>query len=153
MKKTNKVYGNSKKKSINKSTNKKSKKNNETIQNNEFIITTFLELLNMIKLFHWQTHSYSQHIATDDLFKKLNSNIDKFVEVLLGKYNTRIHFIKTQFKLLDIKTSKTFIEKIHKYREFFIKLDEHFKTSTDLLTIRDEILVDINQFLFLMSLN
>ena len=41
------------------------------------IVLTFLEFLNMIKLYHWKTRSYSQHKATDELYGRLNENIDK----------------------------------------------------------------------------
>ena len=47
------------------------------------IVQTFLEMLNTVKLYHWKTHSYAQHKATDELYSKLNENIDTFVEILL----------------------------------------------------------------------
>ena len=43
----------------------------------EQITVYFLEMLMMIKLFHWKTHSYATHKATDELYSKLNSNIDR----------------------------------------------------------------------------
>ena len=47
------------------------------------ITVVFLEMLMMVKLFHWKTHSYATHKATDDLYDSLNDNIDKFIEFLL----------------------------------------------------------------------
>lgn len=42
----------------------------------------FLFLMrNQIKLYHWQTHLYSRHTATDNALTKLDENIDEFVEV------------------------------------------------------------------------
>ena len=49
------------------------------------VVVKFLQILNTIKLYHWRTNSYATHKATDDAYDKLNANIDKFVEVLLGK--------------------------------------------------------------------
>ena len=49
------------------------------------ITVVFLEMLLMIKLYHWKTTSYATHKATDELYSKLNENIDSFIEVLLGK--------------------------------------------------------------------
>ena len=46
----------------------------------------FIELLNMIKLYHWETRSYAQHEASDRLHESLSKHIDEFVEVLIGKY-------------------------------------------------------------------
>ena len=36
------------------------------------ITVKFMEILMMIKLYHWKTHSYSTHKATDELYSKLN---------------------------------------------------------------------------------
>ena len=52
------------------------------------IVVKFLQMLNTIKLFHWRTYSYPAHKATDDLYESLNSHIDRFIEILLGK-NTK----------------------------------------------------------------
>ena len=54
------------------------------------IVKTLLELLNHVKLYHWNTHVYSVHKSTDELYKNLDENIDKFVEVFLGKNKIRI---------------------------------------------------------------
>ena len=52
------------------------------------ITIVFLEILMMVKLFHWKTTSYATHQATDELYTKLNSNIDTFIEngILYGIY-------------------------------------------------------------------
>jgi len=44
------------------------------------ISATFLEMLLMVKLFHWKTTSYATHKATDELYLKLNANIDSFIK-------------------------------------------------------------------------
>ena len=46
------------------------------------ISVVFLEMLLMVKLFHWKTTSYATHKATDELYDKLNENIDSFIEIL-----------------------------------------------------------------------
>ena len=48
------------------------------------ITIVFMEILMIVKLYHWKTHSYATHKATDELYSKLNDNIDHFIEVLLG---------------------------------------------------------------------
>jgi hypothetical protein len=55
-------------------------------------VFTFLEFINVVKLYHWNTRSYSEHKATDELHDSLSKHIDKFVEVMLG--NKRIPNIK-----------------------------------------------------------
>jgi hypothetical protein len=34
----------------------------------------FLEILLMVKLYHWKTHSYATHKATDQLYDDLNDH-------------------------------------------------------------------------------
>ena len=119
------------------------------------IVKIFIEMLNMVKLYHWKTRSYAQHKATDDLYEKMNEHIDKFVEVLLGKDGTRIQMMQTKISLLDPHNIDNFKERIFEYREFLVDLNLIFNktTDSDLLNIRDEILADINQFLYLLTFN
>ena len=76
------------------------------------IVRIFIEMLNLIKLYHWKTRSYAQHKATDELYERLNSHIDKFVEVLLGKCESRIHMVNGRIQLID-QNLKTFKSKIY----------------------------------------
>lgn len=117
------------------------------------IIRLFLEMLNVVKLYHWKTRSYSQHKATDELYGKLNDHIDTFVEVLLGKDQSRIQMVEKDIKLMDYSDTRDFQSKVLEYRSFLTDMNIYFDASrdTDLLNIRDEILGDINQFLYLMT--
>jgi len=120
---------------------------------NPRIVQKFMELLTMIKLYHWKTHSYSQHKATDELYSKLNENIDKFVEVLLGKSKNRINMMETKMKMYDLDNKSELKEHIFEYRQFLIDMERDFspKKDSDLFSIRDDILGDLNQFLYLLS--
>ena len=117
------------------------------------IARIFLEMLNTVKLYHWKTRSYAQHKATDELYEKLNGHVDTFIEVLLGKDESRIKMIEKRCELLDFNESKDFKDRIYDYREFLTDMGKYFdsKRDTDLLNIRDEILGDINHFLYLMT--
>jgi DNA-binding ferritin-like protein len=116
------------------------------------IVKVFFEMLNIVKLYHWKTKSYSQHKATDELYAKLNELIDKFVEILLGKDESRLKMMEKHIKLVDYNTTKDFKSRIHEYREFLIDMNRIFdKRDTDLLNIRDEILGTLNQFLYLLT--
>ena len=50
------------------------------------IVCLMMTLRDQIKIYHWQTMSFPRHKATDELVGKLDDNIDKFVEVYMGKY-------------------------------------------------------------------
>jgi len=119
------------------------------------IVQTFLEMLNTVKLYHWKTESYAQHKATDELYSKLNENVDTFVEILLGKDESRIKMVEKRSRLIDSENTSDFKSKIYEYREFLIDISKFFdqKRDSDLLSVRDEILGNINQFLYLMTFN
>lgn len=120
----------------------------------EKIVKYFLELLNMVKLYHWNTKSYSQHKATDELHERLSENVDKFVEVLLGKDASRLSRLDKKIKLTKLKNTSSLKQKVFEYREYLIKMDKCLSDhDSDLLNIRDEMLADVNQFLYLLTLN
>ena len=110
-------------------------------------------MVNVVKLYHWKTQSYSEHKATDDLHAHLNENVDKFVEVMLGKDESRIQQWDKKMEIMQPDNHKQFKNKLYGYRQFLIDLTECLdsRRDTDLLNIRDEILSDINQFLYLFT--
>jgi len=108
----------------------------------------------MVKLYHWKTQSYAAHKATDELYKNLNENIDTFVEILLGKDESRVTLLEKKGEIIDAKNKQDFKQHIYEFREFLIRdINMHFdsKRDSDLLNVRDEILGNINQFLYLMT--
>jgi DNA-binding ferritin-like protein len=77
------------------------------------ITVIFMEMLIMVKLYHWKTHSYATHKATDELYTKFNEHIDRFIEVLLGKTGSRIDLMSHKnIKLIDLNTQESFERKI-----------------------------------------
>jgi len=138
--------------------NKRKTMRNKSMNKNEMrshIARVFLEMLNNVKLYHWKTDSYSQHKATDELYERLNENIDKFIEILLGKEESRIKILKKHVDLLDTKNTYEFKSRMYEYREFLTEMNTVFdsKKDSDLLSVRDDILGDINQFLYLLTFN
>lgn len=119
------------------------------------IVKNFITMLNTVKLYHWRTESYAQHKATDELYSKLNENIDTFVEILLGKDESRVKMMDKKIDLIDSDTVENFKQNIYEYRDFLIELSKvlHPKKDTDLLNVRDEILGNLNQFLYLLTFN
>ena len=118
-------------------------------------VKTFFEILHAIKLYHWKTKSYSQHQATDELHEKLSEQTDRFIEVLLGKNASRIDMVEEKMRLYDFDHKHAFKDKIFEFRQFLIDLDQIFqkKKDSDLLTIRDDMLEGVNQFLYLFTLS
>jgi hypothetical protein len=120
-------------------------------------ITMMLESLIMIKLYHWKTHSFSSHKATDDLYAKLNENMDNFVEVLMGKMaGTRADFLSTKsIKMVDLSNKKQLVGRVNVIKGMLSAMEKTIPlaNATDLLNIRDEILADLNTFLYLLTLD
>ena len=116
------------------------------------IINIMLTIRNQIKLYHWQTGLFSRHKATDDLTIKLDTNIDAFVEVYMGKYGRPKIRGKIELHNLSEKAAREFIESCKHYLINVLprKLS---KDDTDLLNIRDTILGDLNQVLYLFTLH
>ena len=153
-----KSHSKSFKKSFNKSKKMKKVKFATKILSNtrkSNIVKIFLEVINMIKLYHWKTRSYSEHKATDELYDRISDNTDKFIEVLMGKDQSRIQMIESKIDLIDPNKLTDFKDRIHKFREFLEDIDIYFdkRNDSDLLNIRDEMLSDVNQFLYLISMN
>jgi hypothetical protein len=120
------------------------------------IVTTFLQMLNTVKLYHWKTHSYSQHKATDSLYSNLNDNIDSFVEIMLGKKGDRVNLTgQKSLPLLDYTNLSDFKKEVEKYKLFLINMNKdaglNITNNSDLLNVRDEILGNLNQFTYLLT--
>jgi galactokinase len=120
------------------------------------IVLMFLQMLNTIKLYHWKTTSYAQHKATDELYANLNLNIDKFVEIMLGKTGGRVNLTgQKSLPLLDYTNVSDFTIEINRYKNFLINMNKdaglNITNNSDLLNVRDEILGNLNQFTYLLT--
>jgi hypothetical protein len=135
-------------------TRKLSKSNNASIPCKNDVVGTFLDMLQVIKLYHWSTHSFAEHKAADELYSKLDKNVDGFVETMLAE-STGSRFPKLRKKIVihEIASKEEMRKRMEMFRSYLIRMDRCFgKYSPDLMSIRDAILGDVNQFLYLMSL-
>lgn len=114
----------------------------------------FLHLRDQIKLYHWQTRVYSRHIATDKILETLEKSIDSYVEVYIGKYGRpRVTGKNATITLQNLSEAGAtrLIHAAIKYLQG--PLTKTLKaTDTDLMNIRDEIVSDLNQLLYLFTL-
>jgi len=117
------------------------------------IVQFYLSLRNSIKVYHWNTRSFPRHKATDDLVAKLDSLTDSFVEIYIGRHG-RQDLSKPMTLDIPPLNEKAVIKYLEAAR---IWLSDKLPTllhkhDTDLLNIRDEILGEINQALYLFTL-
>lgn len=112
----------------------------------ENTLNKMLEMLMFIKIYHWKTNSYSSHKATDDLYERLNKNMDKYVEIWLGK-NGKTLKPNMNISVKYLSNNNRLIKNVN----VFIKHLEGLKIDGDLQTVRDDIVGDLNQFIYLLS--
>lgn len=138
----------------------KTRKHSGSVSSKKQIVTQMLQMLMTVKLYHWNTLSFSTHKATDELYGSLNTLIDQFVEVLLGKHNNISERNKQEIlavKTLHLHTYKDngkFKHQLETYKKYLIGLNKHFsqRENSDLLNIRDEILATLNKISYLLTL-
>ena len=140
----------------NKSSTRKRGHGNTLFHFQKEVTIVFLEMLLMVKLFHWKTYSYATHKASDELYEKLNGNIDTFIEVLLGKSGSRTDLLSNKnIALIDLNSQEQLKSKIDSIKSYLVDLDSNkalrTMSNTDLFNIRDEILGDLNKFLYLLT--
>jgi hypothetical protein len=118
------------------------------------IIVKMLEIQNQVKIYHFQTGSYARHMASDRLFSSLITNIDRFGEVFQN--SKRIRLNKGSKIVVRNLTDKQMYKYLSDFAEWLsVELPRLIsgsrKDGVDLLNIRDEILADVNQTLYLFS--
>jgi len=114
----------------------------------------FLHLRDQIKLYHWQTRVYSRHIATDNVLEKLEKSIDSYVEIYIGKYGRPKVNGKNASITLHNLTEAGAIRLVNAAVKYLQgPLTKTLKPAdTDLMNVRDEIVADLNQLLYLFTL-
>jgi len=115
----------------------------------------FLNLRDHIKLYHWQTHVYARHIATDDMLKSFEKSIDSFVEIYIGKYGRPKITGKNAEITLHNLTEPGVIRVINAAIKYLQgPLTKSLKAvDSDLINIRDEMIGELNQLLYLFTLH
>lgn len=118
------------------------------------IVQTFLQFQTDIKIYHWQTFSYSRHKSSDKLFQNLTDLIDEFVETYMGQLDTHVRISQTSSIIRLRNISDTQARNIvKKFRLFLTRLDKTKpQLTSDLLNLRDELLGLTDRTLYLFTL-
>ena len=118
------------------------------------LLKRIMSLPPTIQLDHWQTRSNARHLAAGKLYDAVVPLNDQFMEVFMGKY----HRVKTSSNVnLSVKclNSKSVVAYLKDNIKFFSNLEKflpELKSSTDLLSIRDMIVAELNRTLYLFTL-
>jgi hypothetical protein len=117
-------------------------------------VAFFFQMRTQIKLYHWQTRLYSRHKASDNVLEKLDELIDKYVEVYIGKYGRPRLDASTNTTTVQNLSESSVVKYIHKYIAYMSEalVKRLKKEDTDLLSLRDDMVAELNQLLYLFTL-
>jgi len=117
-------------------------------------IQFFFTMRDQIKLYHWQTVSYARHKATDEVIERLDKNIDRFVEVYIGKYGRpKMRTLTYKLEQLTDKKASAYVHECIKVLQGVLVKGLTAEKDSDLFTIRDEMLADLDQLVYLFTLH
>jgi hypothetical protein len=118
----------------------------------ESYVNYLLGMQQQLRVFHWQTKSYSRHKAFGEAYEDLSDLIDSFVEVHMGKYGRFVLTDKTieVSNLVEVSVKDFIVDSCN----YLIGLTGQLspEKDTDLLNIRDEMLQVFNKLKYLLTL-
>jgi DNA-binding ferritin-like protein len=117
------------------------------------MVLFFFELNCNTKLYHWQTTSYAEHKSTDQLLGKLADLTDSFLEKYFG-LNGRPTIRTNSSVSVENMTKTKFLKLLNAADEYFRgPLEKLISKKSELMNIRDELLAEIDQTKYLLTLN
>jgi len=120
----------------------------------ETIIQVFFNILLNVRLYHWSTTSYARHVGSGNLYDRLSTLSDQFIETYMGRYK-RPEFKNTFNVQVKQFNDSNIMDALKEYIRF-LKYDvpTYLKESdTDLFNIRDEMVAEFNKTQYLFTLN
>jgi hypothetical protein len=119
----------------------------------EELTLKLVQIQTQFRFMHWQTTFDAKHKAYGKVYDKMGGLIDDFVEGMMGKYG-RPSFeseFSIMFQDLESMSLQNFVDGVC---DFLISMSEQLdsKTDTDLLNLRDEMLLLINKLKYLLTL-
>ena len=118
-------------------------------------VNFFFQLREQIKLYHWQTHSFARHKATDDVIVALDTTIDTYVETYMGKYGRpKLTAATNTIRVTNLSEASIlkFIRSAIQHLQGPLVKRLNPRTDTDLLNLRDEMLGELNKLQYLFTL-
>ncbi len=115
-----------------------------------------LSLRNQLKVYHWQTRVYARHVATDRVLEELDKLTDAYVEVYIGKYGRPKLDADSRVLRLQSLTeagATKFVNAAIRYLQGPMVKKLEPATDSDLVNLRDEMVANLNQLLYLFTLH
>ena len=116
-------------------------------------VNLLLGLQSQLKIMHWQTKEYAQHMAFGGIYDDLQDLIDTFVELAMGKYGRfELSNENNTIELVNLD-DMDFAGFINTMRKALVQITKQLdSTDTDMLNVRDEMLGLINKLSYLLTL-
>jgi hypothetical protein len=115
----------------------------------------FTIMRDQMKFYHWSTKSFARHSASDKFVSSLSDKMDRFIEVMQGVEGKRIVLPSNNKNSFDNETDASIVKSLKAFREWLSddlpKYLNNKSDNTDLLNIRDDILADVNNTLYLFT--
>ena len=115
------------------------------------IIGPLIQLQQQLRIFHWQTKSHAEHEAFGKAYSGLDDLIDTFVETYMGIFGTAKPTVTYSITLQSYSDSNV-QQTIDDYVLYLNSMSSEIPENTDLLNIRDEILGELNQIRYRLTL-
>ncbi len=124
----------------------------------DLFVSKAFQVKSQLKLSHWQTTTYSRHIAIDNFLPQFDLKIDEFIEVYQGRYG-RVKMgnakgLRISLHNYSDKQISVFIDDYLSFiNQFYKKLNNDTLSSNALLNTLDEINALIYKLKYLFTLN
>ena len=117
------------------------------------VIQPMLQFQSQIKVFHWNTSSFSQHMAFGKAYDAISEHVDDFVETFIGKYGRTESEIPFVLNLKPLFTENSTDSILSDFESYLQNFTQEIPDSTDLLNIRDSILGEVRHLRYMLSLS
>jgi DNA-binding ferritin-like protein len=117
-------------------------------------VNFFLGLQNQFKILHWQTKGYARHKAFGEIYETLDSLIDEYVEICMGKHGRFILDNSSNTIQMTNLADLNIVEFLQTAKNRLIGFSGELsqERDTDLLNLRDEMLGSLNKLAYLLTL-
>ena len=107
-----------------------------------------LEAANQVRVLHWGTTSYPEHVALGDLYDSISDSTDRIAEALMGAQGKRLQ-LKGTLELVDYAEGMpaSYVAGIGQALESIAGL------PTDILNTRDDLLGAVHKASYLLTLS
>ena len=121
-----------------------------------YIALYLTHIRDQVKFYHWSTKYIARHTASDTFVTSLTAKTDRLIEVMQGSENKRIR-IPDNFKSFKFKneTDTSIVKILENFKDWLTNIFPSYLNkklpNSDILNIRDDILADVNNTLYLFT--